>query len=211
MPEIGEQFDETARMTYIPSGLNHDAFHLTEPIDGRNPYRIAMLYHTLDWKGAADGINALDQIHQHKRDLKPIFFGAAPRPADLPEWIDYTQMPTTLEHLELYNSCAIFLHTSWTEGFGLTSIESMACGCALVAAANGGVRDYAIDGETALLAPIKDPSRLAEQVMRLMDDDDLRKRLAHAGNSYILRFNWEHSTDLMERLLTNGKHGLPHV
>ena len=57
---------------------------------------------------------------------------------------------------EIYNTSRVFLCTSWVEGFGLTNVEAMACGAALVTTDNGGSRDYALHGETALVAPCGD-------------------------------------------------------
>ena len=59
----------------------------------------------------------------------------------------------------------------------------MACGCAVVCAENGGSRDYAKHGETALVVPPKRPDLLADAVSILLDDDDMRMRIASAGHA----------------------------
>ena len=77
----------------------------------------------------------------------------------------------------------------------------MACGCALVAASNDGVREYAREGETALLAPIKDPQTLAVRLLHLLSDDVLRQRVARTGHEHIRTFSWKRAVDTMEKLL----------
>jgi len=42
---------------------------------------------------------------------------------------------------------------------------------------------------------------LADNLLRLLKDDSLRIQLATAGHKQIQKFTWEHSTDLLERLL----------
>ena len=60
-------------------------------------------------------------------------------------------------------------------------IEAMACGAALVTTDNGGSRDYAFDGTTALVADVGDAARLTEHVVTLLRDDALRVRDRHRG------------------------------
>ncbi len=49
------------------------------------------------------------------------------------------------------NISHIFISTSWWEGFGLPSLEAMACGCALILTDAGGVNEYAIANENCLM------------------------------------------------------------
>lgn len=65
----------------------------------------------------------------------------------------------------------------------------------------GGNREYAEDSITALLSSPGDPQALAENVIRLLEDDDLRIRLANAGYECIQKFTWERSTNLLEQFL----------
>jgi glycosyltransferase involved in cell wall biosynthesis len=80
----------------------------------------------------------------------------------------------------------------------------MACGCALVAAANQGVYEFAGDGETALLAPVRQPEALADKLVNLIQDDELRKRLAEAGYRKIQEFTWEKAVTALESLLLDN-------
>ena len=64
-----------------------------------------------------------------------------------------------------------------------------------------GVRDFAENEVTALLSPPKDPEALARNIVRLLENDDLRIRLAKAGHERIKEFTWENSTDLLEQFL----------
>jgi glycosyltransferase involved in cell wall biosynthesis len=55
--------------------------------------------------------------------------------------------------------------------------------------------------QTALLSPPKDPEKLAQNILKLLYDDNLRLRLAKAGHEKILSFNWENSTTMLEDFL----------
>ncbi|GAA5661432.1 glycosyltransferase family 4 protein [Geobacillus stearothermophilus] len=190
-------------ITVVPNAIEHDKFYLTNKIEDR-PKRISMLYHKSDWKGSSDGIKALEIVKKIVPDIQAVFFGVPERGKDIPDWIEYVQTPSQ-EYLRdnVYNNSSIFLCPSWTEGWGLPVSEAMACGCAIVSTKNGGVQDFAIHEETALLSPIKDPEQLANNIIRLLKDEKLRIRLAYAGNEKIKQFNFNHSTDLFERVLKN--------
>jgi L-malate glycosyltransferase len=102
----------------------------------------------------------------------------------------------------IYNDSRVFLQPSYHEGFGYTAVEAMACGCALVTTDNGGSRDYAMDGETALVVPPGDPAALAGAAERLLRDDAQRARLADAGSALTRRrFDWDDTAALLERHL----------
>jgi glycosyltransferase involved in cell wall biosynthesis len=49
--------------------------------------------------------------------------------------------------------------------------------------------------------PPRHPEALADNILRLLKDDDLRIRLAKAGYERIQEFTWERSTDLLEKAL----------
>lgn len=60
-------------------------------------------------------------------------------------------------------------------------IESMSCRKPVVATRVNGIPDVVEDGVNGLLVPAARPQALFEAVRRLLDDPDLRSRLAHAG------------------------------
>jgi hypothetical protein len=63
------------------------------------------------------------------------------------------------------------------------------------------VRDYAVDEQNAVMAPIKRSDLLAKQTLRLLRDDTLRVRLANAGNAFIQEFTWDRAGEAMDQLL----------
>jgi glycosyltransferase involved in cell wall biosynthesis len=77
----------------------------------------------------------------------------------------------------------------------------MACGCAVVSTDCGGIREYAEHGVNALLSPPEDPKGLAQNVLRLLDDDNLRVRLAKAGYEKIQEFTWDKAVTRLEEVL----------
>lgn len=69
-------------------------------------------------------------------------------------------------------------------GGGLSVIESMQAGCAVVASDNGSQPEYAVDGVTGLLVPPGDDEALARAMARLLDDKALRDAMGAAGRRH---------------------------
>lgn len=159
-------------MIYIPNGINHGIFRLTHPIESRSK-RVAMMFSLAEWKGGRDGVKALELAKKEMPDVQAALFGTCRKPKWLPRWIEYYQDPS-LEVLvyKIYNGSSVYLSPSWTEGFPLPPAEAMACGCAIVATDSGGIREYAEHGKTALLSPLKDPEALAQNLLRVLEDDN---------------------------------------
>ena len=134
-------------------------------------------------------------------DLRLIGFGLkAPRPR-----LRYDEFFRDLPQPRLawlYSRCQIYCCPSWDEGLGMPPMEAMACGAALCTYDNGGCRDYAFDGRTAMVAPRRDVGALARALARLVEDQDLRERIARQGREFVsMRFDWEQATARLETLL----------
>jgi glycosyltransferase involved in cell wall biosynthesis len=79
-------------------------------------------------------------------------------------------------------SLDVFVHPSARyEAFGIALAEAMACGVPQVATDVGGTSEVVLDGETGLLCPPNHPTGLAERIVRLLREPDLRARMADAS------------------------------
>src|SRR5207247_1664222 len=88
-------------------------------------------------------------------------------------------------------------------GLGMPPMEAMACGAALVTYDNGGCRDYARDGHTALVARRRDVADLAAQLEQVAPDPALRARLAAAGSEFVLSaLEWRPAVQRLARTHT---------
>jgi glycosyltransferase involved in cell wall biosynthesis len=72
----------------------------------------------------------------------------------------------------------------------------MAHGRAVVASAVGGLVDLVVHEETGLLVPPGDVSALRVALRRLLDDEELRRRLGAAARGRVREhFSWQRTTD----------------
>ncbi len=83
----------------------------------------------------------------------------------------------------LLRACDIAVLASHQEGSPNSLLEYMAAGLAAVSTRVGGVTDIATNDVNALLVPPRDPVALGQAILRLMQDEPLRRSLASAGAS----------------------------
>jgi glycosyltransferase involved in cell wall biosynthesis len=83
--------------------------------------------------------------------------------------------------LSLHKAFDIFVMSSVTEGLGTSLLDAMAAGKPIVATRTGGIPEVVADGETGLLVPPRDEEALADAIVRLLKDPDLRREMGEAG------------------------------
>lgn len=75
----------------------------------------------------------------------------------------------------------IFLLPSELESFGLAALEALACELPVIATRVGGVPEVVTDGETGFLSDIGDVEKMAEDTLRLLRDDEMRRSYGKRG------------------------------
>ena len=193
-----ERFASAAEVLVTP--VDRALFHPVPVTVTTGRPRVLMLHHDYAWKGVADGLEAVARARRTVPSLRLVGFGVKPPRERLP-YDEFHGDPPQAELAALYSGTDIYLSPSWDEGLGMPPMEAMACGAALVTYDNGGCRDYARDGETALVARRRDVADLAAKLARLATDDALRARLAAAGRTLVTSaFDWERAVARMEAL-----------
>ena len=87
------------------------------------------------------------------------------------------------------------------ESFGVAALEAAACARAVIASDVGGIPEVVRHGETGILVPPENPDKLAEAIIKLARDADLRNKMGQSGREFVTeRYLWERSLDLMASL-----------
>jgi glycosyltransferase involved in cell wall biosynthesis len=89
----------------------------------------------------------------------------------------------------LYQGAACFVFPSLYEGFGLPVLEAFACGCPVIVSDNSSLPEVA--GDAALYFATGDSGELAEKILTLIENGDLRRRLIEEGKVRLRSFSWE--------------------
>jgi glycosyltransferase involved in cell wall biosynthesis len=110
----------------------------------------------------------------------------------------------SVKHLELvdcYRKADILINPSVSEAFGMSLVEAMATGIPVIATRVGGMIDVVEEGKTGLLVEANNASALAEAIIHLLADRELRESMGRAGRQRALElFSWDKIT---ESLLSN--------
>lgn len=88
---------------------------------------------------------------------------------------------------EFLNGIDLYISTSVSEGFSLTTVQAMACGRAVVATRSGGPDEIISNGTDGLLAAVGDPTAVASAVAACASDASLRRTLGERGRETVLR------------------------
>jgi len=94
-----------------------------------------------------------------------------------------------LRHSDIYVCASLY------ESFCLPVLEAMTCGAAVVTTDNGGIRDFVVDKENALIIEKNSISDMIDKLQMLINDINLRKKLAASALKTAKTFDWEHTTD----------------
>ena len=93
----------------------------------------------------------------------------------------------------LLTAMDIFLMPSLQEGLGLALMEAMAQGLAVVGSAVGGIKTLIQDGVNGLLVQPADPESIAQAIIKLLQNDQMRSNLGSQARKFI-RENFSKST-----------------
>lgn len=76
-----------------------------------------------------------------------------------------------------YQAADVYVHAARADTFPNTILEALACGTPVVATAVGGIPEQIEDGVTGFLTPMGNSEMMADRIVRLLTDHDLRRRM----------------------------------
>jgi glycosyltransferase involved in cell wall biosynthesis len=192
----------------VPPGVDTERFYCRTPPRDRER-TIGFAYRSERHKGMSDLISALTEVHFRCPDVTVQCFGRVGK-AELPSWVDSLGYLTDERLSTFYNQCAIFVLPSHYEGWGLPAAEAMACGAAVITTNCGGTSDFAEHEGNALVVEPGDVDALGGAILRLLDDTELRCRIASAGSAGLAGMSWESMATAMGAVLRQvvGDQGL---
>ncbi len=175
--------------TFYPDGQKADANVILIPFRG------------FGWKGNSDVLEALELLRRRRSDFKAILHGPQELRPMVPDWLDFRSSVSDSELRRLYTQADVFVSPTWVEGWCSPPMEAMACGTACITTDVGAVSEYAENGKTALIVPVRNPQKLAAAISELLDNKAQRDELARNGQKAIQKYTWDNAADSMESIL----------
>lgn len=111
----------------------------------------------------------------------------------------FTGRVSDQELVELYSNAACFVFPSLYEGFGIPPLEAMASGTPVVASNAASIPE--VCGDAALYFDPLDMEDIAEKILKVVQNDDMKKALIHKGFKQIKKYSWEKSANKMMNVI----------
>jgi glycosyltransferase involved in cell wall biosynthesis len=115
------------------------------------------------------------------------------------------------EVLSLYAKADLFVYPSLYEGFGLPVLEAMACGCPVITSNVSSLPE--VVGDAALLVDPYDVEALAQAMLTVLEDDELKKEMSKRGIAQAQKFSWDKAAAEFLAVCTDvaNKEGIPRL
>lgn len=216
----GARPDRLARMMYGTWGVDTTEFSPVGPreqLPGSAP-AIVFLGRLERAKGIFDLVEAMPKVlDRTKADL--VFIGdgpdaeslkAAVQEAGLAEHVHFVGAVMNKDVPRYLRSASVLAAPSrttrrWAEQVGMSAIQAMACGVAVVSTPSGSIAEFIDDGETGLLVPEGDPGALASALTRVLINGEIRRQLAQRARSEaVRRFDAQTNIRAVERRILDA-------
>ncbi len=99
-----------------------------------------------------------------------------------------------------YAAAEMVVMPSDYESFGMVALEAMACGTPVIASDVGGLSVLVRHGETGYRVPARDTEALADCIIHLLAEEDLRQRIGAQAVRWARSFAWPRVADQIETL-----------
>jgi len=211
------------RVAVIPNGVDTSRFRPGPPserlvrrfnLEGKRV--ILTLARLVERKGQDKVISALPEVlssvpeavyliagdGHYRRELERLASGLG-----VSEQVIFAGKVAEREIVDFYNLAELFvmpcreLPGEDVEGFGITFLEAGACGKASIGGRSGGTSDAVEDGTTGILVDPGDVGGIAEAIVRLLREPDLRRRLGDNARRRVEgHFSWERTAEALLEL-----------
>ncbi|MEZ4222851.1 MAG: glycosyltransferase family 4 protein [Polyangiaceae bacterium] len=196
---------DVLRTAVVPGGVDTGLFSPESRVS-EGPPRLLVSCRLTEQKGVEHAIAAFAEVRRRHPEVELWIAGDGPARARLSAMVDELQVSGVrflgwVAHHELpalYDSAQVVLAPSAYEPFGLSVLEAMSCGAAVIASPFGGAMDFVHHGENGLLCVPHRRGELASVVLQLLADDALRSRLGQQARATALQMTWDHTWSQLE-------------
>jgi L-malate glycosyltransferase len=196
-------------------GVDLEQFKRKEPSDGstkNDTIVLGFVKHLLPKYGPEYFIRAVAKVRSQYAYIKAVMIGDGPLRAELESLamalgiqdiitfigsVPHDAVPSYMSQFDIFIMPSVYE----SETFGVAAAEAQAMGIPVVATRVGGIPEAVADGLTGLLVPPRDEGAIADAVIRLIEDRQLRESMSKAGPLFVAQhFDWEKNVGAVEQL-----------
>lgn len=205
-------------------GLNEQRYHKREAMNQpmrekisvpENAFHIVSVGELVVNKNHEIIIEALHQIED--REIYYSVCGEGPHKEYLEKLIQAYQLENRVRLLgyrtdveDILQTADCFAFPSIREGFGMASVEALACEVPLIVSDNRGTREYAINGENSVVCHVDSVDEFKDAILYLMEHPDIRNRMSksagHTAEEFYISKTEEKMKEIYQRI-TNILYG----
>ncbi len=123
--------------------------------------------------------------------------------------VNFVGMVPHVQLAAYYENADLYVHPSFSEAFPLTLLEAMANALPVVSTNAGGIPESVEHARTGLLVEPGDVHALAEAILQVLSDEDMRRAMGCAGSERVAEhFTWNQASDNLLSLykkICNGR------
>ncbi|MFC2001653.1 glycosyltransferase [Chloroflexota bacterium] len=193
----------------IPFGIDLGVFKLPSKPPNRPGKTIGTLKRLDPVYGIDYLIRSIPHIRQKHKDVRILIAGygnqkpyqQAAQEIGVEKNVEFIGTVPHAAVTEYLSRLDIFVMPSLSEAFGVSALEAQALGIPVVATNIGGIPEIVKDGESGLLVEPQNPKAIADAIIRLLDDEALRKRMGARGRKLVEeKYDWNENAKEMEAL-----------
>jgi len=200
----------------VPNGVDTEIF---KPTSIKDSNLIAWVGRLVPEKGLVYLLLATKEIVEKHSDARLILIGDGPLRNDLMNLVnklgltgkvDFIGSVDRMEVAKLLSKSSIFAFPSLKEGLPISVLEAMACGVPVVGSNISGVNDVVKHDENGFLVQPKTPKALANAILDLLNDENLRERLGqNARRLMVEKYGWDRIINRMEEVYREAIENAP--
>lgn len=195
------------QVVIIPPGIQDIFLHFGEKINKGNLI-IGSLYHRFALKNSNAFIGAMENLAKEKKlPLKLILLSATPSEKNPSLPCEWYVAPKQVMLPDIYRRCDMWVSPSLREGFGLTTVEAMACGVPTIWVRSGGLDAYMMHEENCLIVEQRDFLGMQRAVVRLLEDTRLAEKLGSNGQKMARQFTWDNCYQKFKEVINKVLNG----
>ncbi len=205
---LAEQVSPDLAVRVIPNSIDRSVAAAMRQVENHAETREPMVLF-LGWlgrrKGLLDALEAARRVWAQSPEVRFVFAGkveGGPGQAEIERACqaaardgraEFPGLVTGEGKLALLQSASLFLLPSYHENLPVAIIEAMSLGLPVVSTRVAGIPELIEDGVNGFLVQPGDPAALAERILRLLRDLDLRRRV---GAANLLKARCEYAPDV---------------
>ena len=115
----------------------------------------------------------------------------------------FTGRVSDQELAELYSNAVCFVFPSLYEGFGIPPLEAMSCGCPIAVSNIASLPEVCRDA--ALYFDPLDMEDIAAKILKVVQNNDMKKTLIRKGFNQVKKYSWEKSANKLINVINKMK------